>query len=85
MVVSQEALGEGSGLLWVVMITSAENRPWPGDIAIDEFRASGLPAASVVRPCKIATIEGRYAEPIGRAEEKLRSQVRLAIHAILGE
>jgi mRNA interferase MazF len=52
-------------LLWVAMITSAENRSWPCDIAIDDYAASGLPAPSVVRPAKIATIEAQDAEPLG--------------------
>lgn len=29
LVVSQGGVGEEQALLWVVMITSAENRPWP--------------------------------------------------------
>lgn len=31
LVVSRGGLGDRSALLWVVMITSAANRPWPGD------------------------------------------------------
>ena len=52
-------------LLWVLMITSAANRPWPGDIAIDDLAAAGLPAASIVRTEKIATIEAKRASVIG--------------------
>jgi mRNA interferase MazF len=45
------------------MIISAENRPWPGDIPIAGFAAlAGLSAPSVIRPCKIATVEVR---PLG--------------------
>ncbi|MGO4263873.1 type II toxin-antitoxin system PemK/MazF family toxin, partial [Lysobacter sp. TAB13] len=33
LVVSHGGVGEGEGLLWVVMITSAENRSWPGDVS----------------------------------------------------
>ncbi len=53
-------------LLWVLMVTSAANRGWPGDLAISDHKAAGLPVASVVRVAKIATIEARDAEPIGR-------------------
>ena len=35
LVVSTGGIGENEGLLWVVMITSADNRPWPGDVAFD--------------------------------------------------
>ncbi len=31
-------------LLWVVMITSAQNSEWPGDIAIADRQGAGLPA-----------------------------------------
>jgi hypothetical protein len=36
-------------LLWAMMITSAENRGWPGDILVTDIRQAGLPAPSVVR------------------------------------
>jgi mRNA interferase MazF len=45
------------GLLWVAMITSAENRGWSCDVAIGDIESAGLPAPSVVRPAKIACIE----------------------------
>lgn len=61
------------GLLWVLMITSAANRRWVGDITISDLEAAGLPAASVIRSAKIATIESGDAERIGhlrRADQK---------------
>ena len=45
------------GLVWVAMITSADNEPWASDIAIADLDRAGLPAPSVVRPAKIACIE----------------------------
>ena len=48
------------------MITSAENRGWPGDVLVDDLGMAGLPAASVVRTAKIATIEARDAQRLGR-------------------
>src|SRR5579872_5765942 len=53
------------GLLWVLMITSAENRGWPSDVSVSVLPTSGLPAPSVIRCSKIATIEAREAERIG--------------------
>jgi mRNA interferase MazF len=47
-------------LLWVLMITSATHRRWPGDVEI-----AGLPAPSIVRCTKIATIEAKDAATIG--------------------
>ena len=66
LVVSGRELEERHGLLWVVMITSAENRGWPGDVAVDDLFMAGLPVASVVRTAKIATIEARDAQRLGR-------------------
>jgi mRNA interferase MazF len=68
LVVSYEGLGENGRLIWVAMITSAENTPWPDDVPFEEAYASaGLPAPSVVRPSKLATIESGHAEKIGCA------------------
>lgn len=53
------------GLIWLAMITSAENRGWAGDVAVSDLAAAGLPAPSIVRPAKIATIEARDAERLG--------------------
>jgi len=80
LVVSAGGLGEGRTLLWVVMITSAENRPWAGDLAIGAEQAlAGLPAPSVIRPCKIATVEARDVEPLGRIGPALMAQVGAAL------
>ena len=56
---------ERHGLLWVMMITSAKNRGWLDDVEISDLEGAGLPAASVVRTAKIATIEVGDAERIG--------------------
>ena len=53
------------GLLWLVMITSAENRGWPGDVGISDLRAAGLPAPSIVRSAKITTVDARDAQRLG--------------------
>jgi len=76
LVVSRGGLGADGRLLWVAMITSAENRPWPGDVAFGETYAdAGLPAPSLVRPCKLATIEVGHAEKIGRVNAGLLERV----------
>lgn len=83
--VSKGGLGEGGSLLWVAMITSAENRPWPGDVAFgDLYAQSGLPAPSVVRPCKLATVEARRAERLGAIEAALMNEVAQALRLYLG-
>jgi mRNA interferase MazF len=65
LVISAQPLGEAGDLVWVLMITSAENRGWPGDVTVSKHEQAGLPAPSIVRTRKIATIDVRYAERIG--------------------
>lgn len=65
LVVSQPASGSGPRLLWVLMITSAANRGWEGDVEVSDPAAAGLPAPSIVRTAKIATIEAADAVPLG--------------------
>jgi mRNA interferase MazF len=62
-------------LLWVVMITSAENRGWPGDVAVTTLAQAGLPAPSIIRTAKIATIEPSDAIKLGRIPAALLKQV----------
>jgi mRNA interferase MazF len=66
LVVSVGGIEKAHGLLWVLMITSAENRGWPGDIAISNLNSAGLPAPSIIRTAKIATIEISDATKLGR-------------------
>ena len=66
-------------LLWVLMVTSAVNRGWAGDVAVSDLAAAGLPAPSMVRSAKIATIEARDAEPIGQLPPEDRGPVREAL------
>ncbi len=48
---------------------------WPGDARIGDLAQAGLPAASVVRPTKIATIEAADAEALGRLPEADRAEI----------
>jgi mRNA interferase MazF len=64
-VVSTSDFSQSTHLLWVIMITSAENRAWAGDVPIPDHAVVGLPAPSVIRTAKIATIEAAHAEAIG--------------------
>jgi mRNA interferase MazF len=85
LVVSSGGLGERESLLRVVMITSAANRPWPGDVSVTEdHEAVGLPVPSVVRSTKIATIEARYARRIGRLTSELWNDVASMLNRHLG-
>ena len=75
LVVSTGGIEDAHGLLWVVMITSAENRGWPGDVRIGNLAAAGLPVPSLIRTAKIATIEASDAARLGRVPADLFRQV----------
>lgn len=86
LVVSAGPIGDAGDLLWVVMITSAENRPWQGDVSIPNDARSGLPVPSVVRPYKIATITARHADRIGKlAKPALRAVIRQIQATVSGD
>lgn len=84
LVVSSPAHEQTTGLVWLVMITAAENRPWPGDVRLADARRAGLSIPSVVRPTKIATIEAAQASHVGTITPAERRAVRAAIGEILG-
>lgn len=84
LVVSSRGTGEEGRLLWILMITSAENRPWPGDIALgDRYAAAGLPAPSLIRPAKIATLEERHADPLGAVDAATWRDVAAVLRDVL--
>lgn len=83
LVVSGMDLLETQGLLWVLMITSAENCGWRGDIDIADLRKAGLPAPSVIRTAKIATIDARDAEPLGKVPVRVRNDVLRQVASVL--
>lgn len=72
-------------LIWIAMITSAANRAWPSDVAIGSLSLAGLPAASVVRPAKIACIEpDRIVKAVGWIDARELAAVLKAIGRYLG-
>jgi mRNA interferase MazF len=70
--------------MWVVMITSAENRGWPGDVMITALSRAGIPAPSVIRPAKIATIEASVATKLGTISAAMVQQVLDRVGRTLG-
>ena len=85
LVVSTTPLGDGGQLYWVLMITSAEHRRWPGDVTLGRrFCEAGLPAPSLIRTSKIATVEGGRMQPLGRLPEPFMETVRTELDQILG-
>lgn len=53
------------------------------------MKSAGLPAASIIRTTKIATIERRYAERLGKIDKvklrKVLSEVSLTLHSAFDE
>jgi mRNA interferase MazF len=73
------------GLIWVAMITSADNESWSSDVVIADLRRAGLPAASVVRPAKIACIEPRRIDRrVGRLDKAAARAVGQKLRGFLG-
>jgi len=85
LVVAADGIQERHGLLWVLMVTSSENRGWPGDVGISDLGTAGLRAASVIRTAKIATIEVKEAERIGVLSVGDRAAIRGNLREILAE
>ena len=84
LVIAAPGTAGGPDLLWVLMITSSRNRPWPDDVAImPRETGPGLPAPSVVRTRKIATIDAHHAEPIGRIDAATLASVRAVLRDFL--
>jgi mRNA interferase MazF len=81
LVVSGAGLEDAHRLIWVVMITSAENRGWRGDLPITALARAGLPAASVIRPAKIATLDAADAAKLGVISATLLRKVLDVISA----
>lgn len=84
LVISGGGIEAAHGLLWVVMITSAENSGWPGDVPINNLATAGLPAPSVIRSAKIATIEASAAARLGKVSASALKQVTQRIADELG-
>ncbi len=70
----------GGMLVWALMITSRDNRSWVGDVPIlAPEQSTGLPAPSMVRTAKIATIQSSVAERIGRLGDGELRQVQIEL------
>lgn len=85
LVVSDQPLGDDGRMHWVLMITSADHRRWPGDVALDRRHGeAGLPAPSLIRTSKIATVETDRMEPLGRMPDAFMDAVEAELDTILG-
>ncbi len=85
LVVAAGGMQEDHGLVWALMITSAENRGWCGDVEITDLNMSGLPAPSLVRTAKIATLEAGDAGRIGSLPMADREAVTARLREAFGD
>lgn len=84
LVISNRKLA-GHGLVWVAMITSADNEPWSSDVPIADLARTGLPAPSVIRTAKIACIEpNRIDRRIGRLDTAAARNVSQKLRGFFG-
>ena len=85
LVVSAGSLGGDAELLWVLMITSAANRGWPGDISLEtRFAECSLSVPCVIRTAKISTVEASRARRTGTLPDDLFHEVQQMIKGHLG-
>ena len=85
LVVAAGELQSAHELLWLAMITSAEHRGWPGDAVVSDLAGAGLPAPSIVRPAKLATIDARDAGRLGTLPPADRGSVSRYLRERLSE
>jgi len=84
-VISASQLIASFGLVWLAMVTSAENRRWECDVDVSDLRMAGLPAPSLIRPAKIATVDAaRVLERVGRLTAKDARTVAARLKKYLG-
>ncbi|MBA4164750.1 MAG: growth inhibitor PemK [Erythrobacter sp.] len=79
-VVSVQQPAERIRLLWVIMVTSAVNKGWEGDVSLESRHSEcGLNVPCVIRCAKIATIEAARVSKAGRLPEDIFDKVRAAM------
>ncbi len=82
LVVSNPDFENATGLIWVAMITTPDHERRFGDIPIGDQVAAGLPAPSVIRASKLATLPiGKIKRRLGSLTETDRAGARVALRA----
>lgn len=75
---------QGLSLLWVLMVTSAANKGWRGDVSLESrFAECGLEVPCVVRTAKVTTIEAERARWSGTLPADLLAEVRAELQKML--
>ena len=83
-VASTPELTHKFGLVWLLMVTSADNPRWDCDIDVSDLKAAGLPAPSLVRAAKLATADAaRIVRRIGKLSAKDGRAVAAKLKALM--
>jgi mRNA interferase MazF len=83
LVISSGTFNRKHGLIWVAMITSANNKSWPSDIDLP-LASAGLSAPSRIRIAKIATIDASLVlRKAGKIDQKTLKSVAKHLAEIL--
>lgn len=83
LVIAVPSLLGAFGVTWLAMITSARHSPWPFDVPVSTLEGTGLSHASIVRTAKMAVLDSRLVDPIGRLAIDDRDRVRAALRLLL--
>ena len=84
LVVSHPDLPAILGRVWVAMITSVSGGSL-GDVALRDLAEAGLPAASILRASKLATLDAnRVIRVLGRLSPTDEAQARAALSSCAG-
>jgi mRNA interferase MazF len=83
LVIAAPATTSAFSVVWVLMITSAAQGPWPLDVPISDLRRGGLSRACVVRTSKVATLDSRLATRIGELAAGDRAKVAACLTDLL--
>lgn len=84
LVLALHPVDERFAVAWILMITSARHSRWPGDVAVTDLVGAGLSRPCCVRTEKIATVETRFIDAIGRLAAADRAAVMQQLHRLLG-
>ncbi|MBY0336438.1 MAG: type II toxin-antitoxin system PemK/MazF family toxin [Acetobacteraceae bacterium] len=85
LVVATPEAGAAPPVVWVLMITAADNPPWPADVLVAPKPGNGLPIPSRVRVAKIATVNATQVERIGRLGAAERTKVAAGLRSVMAE
>ena len=79
LVISNGKVSLDHGLVWLAMITSAENYKWSGDVDV-AGAATGLTSPSLIRSAKLATVDtSRIIRVAGKVSDETWSEVFSAL------